>query len=236
MGRSASWLRPTGCVPAIDVSAIQAAIDWPSVAATGVQVVFVEIGIGNDGANEARAAQVAGARAMGLRVIPYCFAYPLPSEVSHPGRDPVAQVALWLAAATDLELDPSESFFVDLEWPREQDWTTWGDSASFVRGWALAALAELERRTGVIPGVYGSPSFLDAIGCPGEPALARYPLWVADWDVPAPTVPGPWTSYLAWQYSSTGVVVGISEAVDLSWFRDPRNAPTDVELRTIPQR
>ncbi len=232
-----SMLRPAGCVPAIDVSAVQPAIDWPAVAASGIQVAFVEVGVGNDGANEARAAQVAGALSVGLRVLPYCFAYPLPVDGVHAGRDPVGQVALWLEALRGLGLDPCEPIFVDLEWPREQDWAKWGDSAPFVRGWALAALAELERVTAVVPGVYGSPSFLEAIGCDEEPAFARYPLWIAEWDVAAPIVPTPWDNsspgWAAWQYSSAGHVNGVPGVVDLSWVRDPRNAPTDTRLRFV---
>ena len=31
---------------------------------------------------------------------------------------------------------------------------------------------------------------------------SQYPLWVANWNVPVPTMPTGWTSWVYWQYSS----------------------------------
>jgi len=48
-------------------------------------------------------------------------------------------------------------------------------------------------------------------------AFQRYPLWVASWDVPAPTLPAGWTTWALWQFTSTGTVPGITGDVDLDY-------------------
>lgn len=207
--------KPTGCILGVDVSAAQPVIDWARVYAAGARVAFVEIGVGNDSPNACRAAQVAGARAAGLVTFGYDFAYPLPADGVHAARDPAGQAGLWIAEARGLGL---AGIFVDAEWPPETDWTKWGDSADFVRGWLLACLATLAA-SGVEAGLYGAPSFLRAIGCEKDAALAGHPLWLADWGVSFPDVPEPWDGWQAWQYTDAGHVDGIAEAVDLSWVR-----------------
>lgn len=208
-----------GCLRAIDLSAAQGTVDAAALAGAGVTLAWVEVGVGNDRPNPCAAAQVAACLAAGLRVRPYCFAYPLPADGEHPARDPIGQVALWEAEAGGLGLDPQEPWAIDGEWPRAQDWGRWGVSAEYVRGWLLAALGEVERRTGVVPWLYASPAFLDVIGAADEPALARYPLWVADWTAAVPDAPPPWNSWSAWQWSNVGRVDGVEGAVDLSWVR-----------------
>lgn len=222
--------QPVNTVPAIDVSASQGVLDWPKVAAAGVEVAFVEVFVGNDGAAPDAAAQIAGARAVGIRAIPYCFAYALPADGIHAGRDPVAQVAMWLAQVAKLGVDPSEPMVVDAEFPSDVAFAKWKTNASMVRAWFVAALAEVERRTGVTPWIYGSRGYFEAIETETEPELARYPLWLAEWGVNEATVPGPWTSWTAWQYSSQGNVQGIADEVDLSWVLLPPSA-----ISTIPE-
>lgn len=211
--------QPANTIAAIDVSVIQgSSIDWDQVSDAGYSHVFVEVGIGNDSPNGDRASQVTGALSGGLSVQVYDFCYPLPSDGVHQGRDPVAQATLFLQEAANLGLDPQQPVVLDVEWPKLGDMAKWGDNASFVRSWLLACLAEIERVTGVTPWIYGSPSFLMAIGCASEPSFARYKLWLADWGS-TPTVPAPWTDWTAWQFSATGSVPGINGAVDLSWVR-----------------
>lgn len=52
---------------------------------------------------------------------------------------------------------------------------------------------------------------------------ADYPLWLAQYTAaPVPTIPNPWTRYMAWQYSSTGTLSGIAGNVDLNrWGEYP---------------
>ena len=80
-----------------------------------------------------------------------------------------------------------------------------------------------------MPWVYITPDFAHVIDTAAEPAIARYPLWIANYGVQEPNIPAPWTSYSAWQHTSSGRVPGINGPVDLDWVYDPRNAPTDPE-------
>jgi GH25 family lysozyme M1 (1,4-beta-N-acetylmuramidase) len=211
---------PAGCVKMIDVSAAQGSeIDWQAVAASGVAIVAVEIGVGNDAPNPLRAVQVSGARAAGLRVIGYDPGFALPADGIHPNRDPVAQVALHQSEAADLGIDPAEPTILDLEVPALVDLSKWATNADLVRAWAISYLSETERITNVPPILYASSGFLVGIRTEEDPELARYRLWVAAWGSPAPFVPDPWTDYWAWQWSNAGVVQGIQSIVDLTWCR-----------------
>jgi GH25 family lysozyme M1 (1,4-beta-N-acetylmuramidase) len=208
----------------IDVSAAQGKnIDWDAVKASGIEVVVVECGLGNDGSNPVDMTQALGARGAGLRVKLYSFGYALPPDGIHEARDPVSQAKLHctLAAAVGITEDP----ILDLEFPALADFAKWNVNAAYVRGWALSYLATVESVTGRVPWLYGSKAYLQAIGCEQEPALSRYPLWIADWNIEAPTAPAPWADWMAWQYAATGSVPGIVGPVDLSWLRQA--PPTD---------
>ena len=133
-------IAPPNCIAAIDVSAAQGTIDGARIAAAGIALAWVEIGVGNDRPNACRAQQVASLRAAGIRVRPYGFAYALPPDGIHLARDPVAQVALWLNEAEGLGLDPYEPWEDDAEWPAEVAWARWGDSAGLIRSWHLMTL------------------------------------------------------------------------------------------------
>ena len=210
--------QPANTTAAIDVSASQPLIDWAQVSAAGITDAFVEAFLGNDGPAPDGVAQVAGARAVSVRARGYLFAYALPSDGVHAGRDPLDQVAMWFEQLARMDLDPSLPLVVDAEFPKALDFAKWGESAPQVRAWLLAALAEVERRTGVTPWLYLSPAYAAAIGTAEEPAFARYPLWLAQWDVQRPSVPAPWDSLAAWQHSATGSVQGVEGPVDLSWI------------------
>jgi lysozyme len=67
--------------------------------------------------------------------------------------------------------------------------------------------------------LYATPAFLAVLEHPAE--LRRFDLWLAEWTEQEPDAPDPWSSWAAWQYSSTGTVQGIAGAVDLTWLRSP---------------
>jgi lysozyme len=180
--------------------------------------VAIEVGVGNNQPNPFRAAQVAGALAVGLDVRLYDFCFPLPPDGIHPNRDPVAQARLFLQEMQGLKLE-GKPLILDFEWPKKQDLQKWGENADYVLEWTLACLVEVSTLTGLLPWVYTGPDYADAIGYENALELARYDLWIAHWGVTSPTVPRPWWTYSAWQYSNTGRVPGIQDDVDLSWFR-----------------
>lgn len=51
-------------------------------------------------------------------------------------------------------------------------------------------------------------------------SLSKYPLWVAHYGVSQPSYNGKWNSWVGWQYTSTGIVNGISGYVDRNQFTD----------------
>ena len=202
---------PPGCVPMIDVSAAQGVVDWARVAAAGVRAAYVEHGVGNDAANPCAAAQVAGARAAGLLVGRYDFAYPI--ALAGAGRDPEGQAARHSALAQDEAWDLPA--VLDVEWPEPAQWARWGCTWQQIPEWIasyIAARPEVTR-------LYTMPGFIEALRHPA--GFATCDLWIAHWGVPAPEVPDPWTDWAAWQHSSTGTVDGVAGAVDLSWLRMP---------------
>lgn len=50
--------------------------------------------------------------------------------------------------------------------------------------------------------------------------ISKYPLWVAHYGVNKPSDNGKWNSWVGWQYTSTGIVNGISGYVDRNQFTD----------------
>jgi lysozyme len=81
----------------------------------------------------------------------------------------------------------------------------------------LTWLTTVRSRLGVAPLVYASPSFINDI-LANAPALKEFALWLANYNVPFPSVPGPWTSWTFWQYSEHGRVDGITTDTDLNRF------------------
>lgn len=188
----------------IDVSHWQGRIDWPKVANDGVTFAMCK-------ATEAAArvdprwqANRAGATAAGVPVGAYHFA--------RPGRVSAADSArhhLRHAHPADGEIVSA----LDLE---DTDL-----SARDTTRWALEWLAIVEEATAAVPIVYTGPGFT-ATHLHPDPALGRYPLWVAHYTTRAqPRLPKPWTSWLWWQHTDKGTVAGISGGVDTNRFTAP---------------
>src|SRR5579864_9557685 len=95
----------------LDVSAAQGRVDWGCVAGMGCRFAIIKCKQGNDGIDPRFAENVAGAKAAGLLVGAYHFAYPLPK------LDPRAQARAFFEASSlgnrAGELPPA----LDLEWP-----------------------------------------------------------------------------------------------------------------------
>jgi hypothetical protein len=151
----------------------------------------------------------AAARAAGLPVAAYHFAFPLSSP-----DDAVLQ-ADWYAQNAALlpgDLVPA----LDLE-------RTGGLSTSALHAWVGAWLGEVYAKLGVRPMIYTSPSFwANSMGNTTMFADQGYAvLWIAHWSTSSPTVPANnwgghgWTF---WQYSNCGSVTRISGCVDLDRF------------------
>jgi GH25 family lysozyme M1 (1,4-beta-N-acetylmuramidase) len=205
----------TGFLVGPDVSRWQHAggnIDWQAVAASGVSFTIVKATEGPDGATPPYtdpyfAGDFAGAGSAGLYRGSYHMARPaLPLTTA--GDQARQYIAVTGTLHGALDLPP----VLDLE-------HTGGLSPADLTAWAATWLSTVQQLTGRLPMIYTSPNFwATALG--NTTTLNQYFLWIARWtDAPDPSpLPGGWTSWTFWQYTSTGSIPGISTAVDISRF------------------
>jgi len=76
-----------------------------------------------------------------------------------------------------------------------------------LRSWVTTFMAEISKLSGRTPILYTYPSFWNTHLATN--ALSQYPLWIAHYTTGSPTIPGGWSSWRMWQYTSKGTVNGI---------------------------
>ncbi len=132
----------------------------------------------------------------------------------HPMDDPVAQ-ADYMVQKCGIPQAGDLPLALDLE-------VTDGQSGATVKQTTEAFLQEIVNKTGTMPIVYTSASFINGLGAGNAPNIGGYPLWVAHWNPPSgcPSLPPEWTDWTIWQSSSTGTVPGIMgmNNVDIDQF------------------
>jgi GH25 family lysozyme M1 (1,4-beta-N-acetylmuramidase) len=205
----------------IDVSRFQGAINWPTVAGSGIRFAFVQAsrGSGADctvkplqcGADPYFATNRLAAETAGIRVGAYHRAFASGATAADARADSLAEANIFIAAVGSLqrgELIP----VLDAETPFT------GMTSSSLRTWIRVFVKRVTKKLGRKPMIYTNTSSWSATGNTTEFARARYPLWVAEWGVSRPSVPaGNWggRGYSVWQYTSSGSVPGISGRVDM---------------------
>jgi lysozyme len=212
--------QPPNSLPGIDVSHYQDLIDWTQVAASGVRFAFAKATEGTGYIDPMYATNLAGAAANGIAFGAYHFARP---DLHPNGAITEADHFVDTAQIAPGNLLP----VLDIE--RSGSLTP-----AAMTDWILAWLGEVTARTGVMPMVYTSPiGWSNRTDDTTAIADAGYTmLWVAHWNVDAPTVPGnDWEGHgwTFWQYSDCGHVPGIAHCVDSDWFNG-----LDLQPATIP--
>lgn len=195
----------------IDVSSYQGAIDWKRVHAAGVVFAFARVSDGVDA--DARFADNFAAMRR-AHVKRGAYQYFRASEDADAQAD-LAVRALRRAGGADIPL------VADVE-------TDDGETREVVQAKLRRWLERVERRTHRHPIVYTSPSQA-ALLLDGK--FGEWPLWIAHYEVDAPTVPDGWERWTFWQHAQTGRVDGIAGDVDLDQF-----AGTRKELRRLNRR
>ncbi len=197
------------CVAGVDVSNWQGNVDWSQVAAAGYKFAFLKATEGGWYIDQTYASNRLLANANGIIIGAYDFAQP---------------------STTRGQAEAEADFFVDIAMPRSGDLvpvldleTTNGLSPANLQTWVTHWMYEVYARTGQRALIYTSPSFWsNAMSNSLWFALSGFPLWVAHWTAATgPTVPAStWTNYdwSFWQWTSSGVVPGISGRVDLDRF------------------
>lgn len=175
-----------GLIKGIDVSCWQGEIDWQAVKNSGLNFVIVKITGADVGLYTDRNAlkNVAGVKSIGLVVGGYHYAF------FKNAKEALKEAEYFKSIATGLGL---QFAVMDIEYPYA--------SLQF-----LDSIASIAR-----PVVYANPSFIRSHF---NTRITKYPLWIAHYGVPAPSVPL-WDTWDIWQQTSSGAVPGISGNVDI---------------------
>lgn len=223
---AAPQVDPTTQIQGIDIASYQhpngAAINWTSVASSGVRTAYVKATEGTTYVNPYYAGDAAAAKRAGLFVGAYEFARP-------DSADPAAQADALLSAAPyggdALTLPP----MLDLEAPYPGSGVTgtcWGLTTARMSSWIQAFVAQIRARIGQPPLIYTTAGWWNQ--CTGaNSSYGSLPLTIANWSSGPGPLPAGWSKYTFWQYSSTGSVPGISGNVDLDAFN---GSLTDLQL------
>ena len=183
-------------IPGIDVANWQAVIDWPAVAASGIQFGIAKATEGTGFIDAYFGLNWASMKALGIARAAYHFARPERNA-------PADEAAFFLKTVGPLA--PGDVLALDLE-------TGTGDLSA----WTLAWLQTVEQAVGFKPLLYSSPAFLAEHNV-ATSAIAAYGLWLASWQNTPPAAPAPGEFWAVWQQGS-GAVPGIGGAVDLDQF------------------
>lgn len=192
-------------VAGIDVSHFQGVVDWPRVAASGIQFCFIKATEGTGNVDPRFILNWKSARDAGLVRGAYHF--------FHPTAPASSQADSFLRIVSRLEpgdLPP----VLDLEVPAAWAAIALADRAPMAIEW----LDQVEKALGLSPIVYLSPAFATEI-LANAPELGRFPVWLAHYtNADAPTIAKPWTNWTFWQHSREGKILGVALPVDLDRF------------------
>jgi lysozyme len=194
-------------VEGIDVSIYQGTIDWTKVKAAGIQFAYIRVSDGTGSHDSKFASNWANARAAGVLRGVYQF--------FREDEDPIAQADLLLDAMGALEPDDLPPA-IDVE---SVDGASGATIVANVKAW----MDRIEAGSGRRAIIYTGRPFWDS-NTGSSTAVSDHPLWIPNWGVTCPSISVAWSGWGFWQYSSTGMVSGISGAVDLDRFNGDRDA------------
>lgn len=178
-------------VEGIDVSGYQPNTNWPQVKASGRVFAIVKATENTGYVNPYFKQDWEGIKNVGMLRGAYHY--------FHADTDPIAQANHFLTTMGPLEENDLPGV-LDLE-------EAMGQSKATIAQRALAWLEHVEKATGKTPILYTGPYFWDTnVAASG---FTKYPLWVANYGVMCPSVPGEWQNFTFWQYTSTGPVPGV---------------------------
>ena len=234
----------------VDVASFQhpngAAINWTNVAAAGNKFAAIkatEVDTNFLYTNPYYAGDAKNAVAAGLYVSPYAFAIPnaqgstAQSQADYAVRQAAAAQSAtsykvggqYLPIELDIEYDP----YAGTDGTNE----CYGLSPSAMVNWISGFVAEMKAKTGYPPIIYTTQGWWAT--CTGNStSFAGDPLWVAAYSAGTPgTLPAGWSTWMMWQYTSTGTVSGIDASgnTDLDYFTGgPETEQTTVNTQATP--
>ena len=220
----------------IDVSNNNGTVDWRRVRASGRRFAWVKASEGLTFDDAFLIPNVRAARAAGVRVGAYHFLRPMPGRsakaeaqhfisrlraagLGHGDLIPVVDVevtALSRAGLAHAAAVEEGSGFMGCAYHDDDDRRIEATAAtalaspSSTERYVATFVAEVRRQLGVRPLIYTFPSFMrwtSTHGCK---------LWIANFGVSRPTIPGPWSKYAVWQHSSSAIVPGVGGHCDVN--------------------
>ncbi len=201
----------------IDVSEHQRIIDWRDVGQAGVEFAFLRIGhrgatAGTLNLDKQFQANCRGTRLAAIPVSGYFFSQAItPTEAAEEAAFALEQVRAAEAEGSAFQAIAYDHEAVHVEGARANDLT--GEQLSQ----NAAAFCEAIEAAGYEPLIYGNQRDLKRISYEVRQA---YPVWLAEYDVAAPTAP---LDFTIWQYTNAGDIPGIATAVDLNiWLPTKR--------------
>ena len=188
-------------VEGMDVSVFQGEVDFAAARRDGIESVYIRASYGPGGVDARFIQNCAAAEAAGL---PFGLYHYLEAQDPEGARRE-ADNFVSLLRTQNYACRPA----LDFENYRGLD-------SRQATAAALAFLERVEELTGQTPMIYADGY---AASAKLEEAVAAYPLWLAQWDVEAPSLAGtPWQDWMGWQYTDVGRVAGIAGYVDRDQF------------------
>lgn len=192
----------------IDVSNNNGSIDWPQVAASGVQFAFMKATEGVGFRDRFLPGWWSSTKQLALTRGAYDFGRPDKAQ-------PEAEARYFLDYVESVGLEPGDLLALDLE-----DYNGSLDRAILpVAQWTVRWVRYIHAATGFLPLIYSNASTILEHGLAEHPELAECGLWLASWRVPTPPqAPPPWDVVLIHQYEvgEDGTMPGVSGQIDLN--------------------
>lgn len=178
-------------------------LNWSSVQASGVKFAFLKATEGTWYRDPYFAGDWSATGRVGIYHGAYHFARPSVGSAA-------AQATYFVNTIGPQNLRGTLPPVLDLE-------VTGGLTPSQLITWTHTWLNTVQQLTGRDPIIYTSPYFWkDNLN--NSTAFHAYPLWVANYGVSYPMVPGGWPTWSFWQHTSSGQITGISGNVDEDVF------------------
>lgn len=171
-----------------DVSHWQGPVDWKAEKRRGLAACYVNVGQGMTYTDPTAARRIRNATFARIPVGAYLFLTPGVGS-----GEAQADRLLKMAPLRPGQLRPCLDF----------EWNQLHLNNQQLAAWLLGAVTRIHTRTGYFPTIYGSPGILSPVTTIHPEVFGRCPLWVANYGVSRPTVPAPWTSWAAWQWTET---------------------------------
>lgn len=189
----------------IDVSQHQGKIDWEKVKADGVKFAILRAGFGKNNIDQQFKRNISECNRLGIPVGVYWFSYALSVDMA------LDEAKYCLAAIKPYKVD--FPVFFDFEYDSVDYAKRCGVNITANSASAMAiAFMQKVKAAGYVAGWYANPHYIKSYL--NNPVLEQFPLWIAHY-ASKYSYSGK-ANVVMWQYSSSGVVNGVSGNCDMN--------------------